>query len=836
MAAAVKLRIRAAAALAVACTVLAVAAQWRPQEAGKVAGGGELHPQATGSDTGSGAAGVLPYAAWIWLDEAAAASALPPAVSPEVLAVRGELDTDRPVNPELVARVAATGARVRLASRWLRAIAVEADSGMLARLADMPEVIRITAIRSGTAAGQGARTVGALPAAGAVAGWGAGAWQPAAPAPQDSARYGATWAPLLELNIPALHALGIDGRGVRIAIFDTGFLLQHEALAGRQVAAQRDFINNVNSAGPHPADPPNQLRHGTAVWSLLGGYREGQLVGGAPEASYYLAKVKRAGPDRRADEDRWVAAAEWADSLGVHVINSSIGFRNDFIDREPIPYGALDGNTTATTRAADEAARRGILVVVAVGNSGPAGGSLWAPADGDSVISVGSVDRLQEGRVAIPTDVSSRGPTADGRAKPELAARGAALTAASAVNPTFYETGFTGSSFATPFVAASAALFRQAWPGLSAMAIRSALMLAGSEAARPNNVVGHGVPDVAGAVMMPEGIVLGPQSLTTLDLEGSLTTVLPTFRWETPLVFSQMRPILYTVQVARDSAFQNLVYADTVREANVFMARTPLPPTERAWWRVVATSEASGVTRVSAPRPSFRVPPWVRLLTYNSPETVFTDSLRPTFAWAPLSAPAPVGPFTYDVEVLSVATGLVVQVMPGLTTSTVRVTDPLLPNMAYRWRVIVRSRTGHTATVESQAPFVVQSSEAPPATILYRPFPNPFPYFLTGDGTSVWFDLHRRGPVELNVYDLRGRLVKRMIPARPDCGIVWLSAGLYGRGSSQINTPGGVNCAFTRWDGSDENGRRVPAGVYIFRLRANGVTDVHRVLFQPPAF
>jgi serine protease AprX len=797
------------------------------------------------------------YGVWVWLEVAPRVD-LAPAVSDDVIAARGVLDTDYPVDPDLVARIAATGARVRYASRWLRAVAVDADSATLAALRAMPEVSRITRIRTGEAAGSGgawvaapagtataesaeAGAAAAEAAAGSVpAGSAAGAFSGPAgwAAAQDSARYGVTWAALQELNIPVLHGLGMRGGGSRIAIFDTGFYMQHETLSGRQVVAQRDFVNNAFSIGPHPNDPPSQLRHGTAIFSLLGGYREGRLIGGAPDAFYYLAKVKRIGPDTQADEDRWVAAAEWADSLGVHIINSSIGFRSNFSDREPIPYGELDGNTTVTTRAADEAARRGIIVVVAVGNAGPAAGTLWAPADADSVISVGAVERLlQPGRQALPTNVSSRGPTADGRTKPELAARGVDITAASTFDNVSYEGGFTGSSFATPFIAASAALFRQAWPGLSAMAIRSALMLAGSDAARPNNAVGFGVPDVAAAIMLPEGIVLGPQSLSSLDLQRALTTVLPTFRWETPLVHSQMRPIVYTVQVAADSGFQSIVYSDTVRDANTLTARLPLQPMEQAWWRVVARSEATGVQRTSPQRPSFRVPPWVRLLSYNDPQPVFTDSVRPTLSWAPLAAPAPAGPFTYDVQVIAVATGQVVQQMLNLTTSSVRVTEPLVPNLAYRWRVVVRTRTGQTTTVESIAPFVVHSSEAPPATLLYRPFPNPFPQVIHSPvGTNIWFDISERGPVELNVYDLRGRLVRRLIPARTDCGELVLSPGLYGRGGHIINLPDAPDCALTRWDGTDEHGRTVSAGVYVIRLRAGGIVDVQRVLYRPPSF
>jgi hypothetical protein len=421
--------------------------------------------------------------------------------------------------------------------------------------------------------------------------------------------------------------------------------------------------------------------------------------------------------------------------------------------------------------------------------------------------------------------------------KPELAASGTGITAASTVAVTAYETGFSGSSFATPFIAASAALFRQAWPNLSIMAVRSALMTAGSNRLAPNNVVGFGVPDVAAAVMLPEGIVFGQQALSSVDLEGALTTVLPTFRWETPLVHSRFRPLVFRIEVARDSTFSELVYADTVRDANILTARQPLPRMERAFWRVVATSLSTGVDRRSAPRPSFRVPPWVRLLTYNEPEAVFTDSVQPTLSWAPLAAPAPAGPFTYDVQVISVATGQVAQQMLGLRTSTVRVPEPLQPNQAYRWRVLVRSATGASDVVESLAPFVVQSTEAPPATILYRPFPNPFPQSaFRADGTAVWFDLHEEGPVELNVYDTRGRLVRRLIPARSDCGEVVLAPGLYGRSAGAVSATAGPECVLTRWDGRDENGRQVGAGVYVIRMRANGVTDVQRVLYQPQRF
>src|SRR5690606_27513914 len=110
------------------------------------------------------------------------------------------------------------------------------------------------------------------------------------------------------------------------------------------------------------------------------------------QADLILAKVDREPGDTQADEDHWVAALEWADSLGARIVNSSVGFRYTFTDKEPYPFDVMNGRTTPTSRAASTAARRGILVVTAVGNYGPAPGTLVAPADADSVIAVGAVD------------------------------------------------------------------------------------------------------------------------------------------------------------------------------------------------------------------------------------------------------------------------------------------------------------------------------------------------------------------------------------------------------------------------------------------------------------
>jgi serine protease AprX len=780
------------------------------------------------TEHGAAAPGPAPlYGAWVLLHPDSAASSLPAPLGADAIRARALLDTDRPVNPDLVARIAGTGARIRVVSRWLRAVAVDADSVTLARIRAMPAVVGISPIRSASVA-DGAMEISKPSSAWILQPTGA-----ALPGAVDSAFYGATTAALRELNIPVLHELGFTGTGVRVGIIDSGFFLSHESLAGRIVPAQFDFINRTPGVGDRPGDPVDQARHGTAVMSLFGGFAPGRLVGGAYSASFHLAKVKVAGQfDSRGDEDRWVAAVEWADALNVRLINSSIGFRDRFSDRENIPYGDLDGNTTLTTRMADEAARRGMLIVVATGNSGPQGGSIWAPADADSVLSVGAIDSLTAQRAAVPLPISSRGPTADGRTKPELVARGARIVAASPFSLTAYEGNLIGSSYAAPFVSAGATLFMEAWPNLSVMAVRQALMAAGSRAGSPDNIVGHGVPDVAAAIMFPEGVLLSSSSLATTDLQGNLTTIVPRFSWFAALIHPSMRPIRYTIEVARDSLFQNIIYTDAVEESFQHSARVPLRPVERAWWRVVARSP-QGIQRVTAARPSFRVPSWVRLLSLNEPEAVFTEDARPQLDWAPLSAPEPIGPFIYDVQIISVANNEIVQQMRNLTSASVRVTEPLTANQAYRWRVIARTRTGVADTVLSRAPFVIQSAEAPPATILYQNFPNPFPSFAGGRSTRIWFDLAHDGPVELAVYDLRGRLVRRLIPARTDCGVVSLKAGLYGRSGQLINSIVDEGCALTSWDGVDARGQTAPRGVYLLRLQAGGLAEVRRMLFMP---
>jgi subtilisin family serine protease len=766
------------------------------------------------------------YAVWLYLDSAAARSDAPPALGPAALARRRAQgiplrDVDRPIAPRLVQLIRQTGARVRVESRWLRAVSVEATVPQLHALQRLPFVRRIQPVGRLQAA-VGPRLSGAM-----AAGQSSGRTGLLVEAPEpDSASYGVNYRAMAVMGIPQVHELGLSGQGVGIAILDTGFERQHEALRGRIVGGQYDFINSdtVVANQPGEAAAGDQERHGTSVWSLIGGLTDGLIKGPAYNATFFLAKVDSVARfdfepgDTGGDEDRWVDAAEWAEEMGAKIISSSVFFRSDFSDRPPIPFQELNGNVTATSIAAKQAARSGILVVQAIGNALRADGSLAAPADADSILAVGAVD-LNGEPVDLGVTSSARGPTSDARRKPEVVAVGVNLAAANSVNEVGLTYGLSGTSYSTAIMAGAAALFMEAWPELSAQAVRRAFLLAGDHAESSNNLVGWGLPNLGAAIMFPEGLATSSISTATLA---------PVFNWS-GLLYDKLRPITFTLRLATDSLIEQVVATDSTRDALSLTLRAPLRPGSVLWWRVTARSP-NGITRRSDTGGPFTVPDWVTQITLAGDQETFTETTRPEFAWVPLPAPPPIGPLTYDVEVLANGTLEVVQFQRNLTDTRTTMPLPLTANVAYRWRVIAHTQGGQVDTVTSANPFVVNSSEDPPATVLFQNFPNPFPTDLGLTSTRIWFNLAASSIVELTVHDLRGRLVRTLIPARPSCSIQLLPAGLYGRPGSPVD---GDDCILTTWDGRDQQGERLPRGIYVLRLLANGKPEYRRMLYQP---
>ena len=547
------------------------------------------------------------------------------------------------------------------------------------------------------------------------------------------------------------------------------------------------------------------------------------------DAEFLLAKVdvvQFGDEDLAADEDRFVAAIEWAEQNAARIISSSLTFR-DFVDKADYAPTQLDGNTALSTRMVDEAARRGVLIVNAIGNFGPDPMTLWAPADADSIIAVGAIDTLGQPVTLSGSRSSSRGPTANGRLKPELVTLGKGLTAARSRDLNAYDSDLEGTSYTTPLIAGVAAMFMQAWPNLTIMAVRSALILSATRADNPDNNVGFGVPNVSSAILFPEG--LQAVGITAVNLQNELTTIQPTFTWSAPLHDSRFGPVRYRLEVATDPAFTSLVYTDTTSIAFSLTVKRPLKPAPQLFWRVVAEAfpDIRRSTRVSAP---FSMPKWVQLTTLNDPRGSFTDEQRPILRWDPLAAPPPSGPLLFDVQVLNAVNGVIVATLRNLTTVSTQPPEPLAANVNYRWRVIARSALGIADTTTSLGTFVVTSATKPPVTLLYQNFPNPFPRLDLGENsTHIWFDVNSASPVELAVYDLRGRLVRQLIPAASSCGTVTLEAGEYGRGISGETDP----CVATEWNGRNEHGETVARGVYVLRLRAGGTSQIKRIVYMP---
>ncbi len=320
--------------------------------------------------------------------------------------------------------------------------------------------------------------------------------------------YGGSYDQLSQIGAVPLLELGYNGSGtvtggdpVLVCVLDTGFRLDHEALEHVNVIARYDFIQGDTVVQNEEGDHLDQDRHGTMVLGALAGYHEGDLVGPAWGADFLLAKTEIYGDEIEIEEDNWVAGIEWADSAGAEIVSSSLGYIDWYMPSD------LDGDTPLCTRVADIMAEHGIIVVTAMGNYGAGGDTtLIAPADGDSVIAVGAVDR--SGYIA---SFSSRGPTADGRIKPDLVALGVGTHTVQYSTYDSYAQG-TGTSMSTPLVAGLCAQLLEILPDLTPVSMSELLKATSSRSENPDIVYGYGIPDGAlasGIDIDPTAIALG---------------------------------------------------------------------------------------------------------------------------------------------------------------------------------------------------------------------------------------------------------------------------------------------------------------------------------------
>jgi hypothetical protein len=365
--------------------------------------------------------------------------------------------------------------------------------------------------------------------------------------------------PISMVNGIPLQNSGYLGKGILIAVTDGGFYnadviqaLDH--LHNRKgVVATYDFVErNEFVYGFH--------NHGTAVLSVLAGKIPGKIAGTAPGADYLLLRTEDTTAEYPAEEDYWVAAAEYADSAGADIISSSLGY---YIFDNPAfnyKFSDLDGNTAFITRAADIAASKGILVVCSAGNERD---NDWkriiAPSDGDSVIAVGAVDR---DRNIAP--FSSAGPSADGRTKPDNVAMGVGVPVQIILNSVVKS---NGTSFSCPVVSGMAACLMQAVPKAKNTDIINALHLSSDKFTLPDTLCGYGIPDVTRAVIiLQDKYIEKPENETAAGPNPFISDLRITFR-QVPdylvLEIYTISGILVTKRDYSDFIGRELIISDT---------------------------------------------------------------------------------------------------------------------------------------------------------------------------------------------------------------------------------------------------------------------------------
>ncbi|MEN8157688.1 MAG: S8 family peptidase [Bacteroidota bacterium] len=298
--------------------------------------------------------------------------------------------------------------------------------------------------------------------------------------------YGVATEQVQQVKTDVLHRAGYTGAGVRIAVLDAGFknvdsLPSFEPMIREgRLLGTRNFVND--------SDVYRLVSgHGMSVLSIIGAHWEGEMMGTAPHASYFLCTTENIHQETRIEEIAWIEAAEYMDSLGYDLFNTSLGYSDFDGTGYDYSYRDMDGQTTFISRAASMLADKGIVSCHSAGNSGD---NLWyritAPADASNILTVGAVDST-----GIITDFSSRGPSWDGRVKPEVVAMGRATGIQHGSGGVARG---SGTSYSSPVIAGSAASLWQAYPDMPARELIYRIRDSGDRLDNPDATYGYGLP------------------------------------------------------------------------------------------------------------------------------------------------------------------------------------------------------------------------------------------------------------------------------------------------------------------------------------------------------
>ncbi len=391
---------------------------------------------------------------------------------------------DIPVNPQYLQAVAECGVQLLNPSKWLNGVSVYAtNAAAIDAVNALPFVSTVRNCPNDPKAQEMKER------------WLADEMKPVAASRAMYGYYGGAESQVKQLKVNVLHDQGFDGTGVVVAVLDGGFYgtddhpcFDNMRAEGRFLGV-REFVYGVSTVY-------SQSTHGTSCLSTMAAYVPNIMVGTAPKASYYIIHTEDGAAENIVEEYNWVSGAEYADSLGVDVCSTSLGYNGFDMPQWDHPFAHFDGHTAPMTIGAEIAASRGMICINAAGNNGGGTCTLGIPGDAEHILTIGAVN--SNGNRA---DFSSVGPTYDGRIKPDVMAMGEGSYVASGYSAWEgeYYNG-NGTSFATPILAGAVACLRQARPYASVQAICDAIRQCSDRVNTPDSYYGYGIPDFSQAM------------------------------------------------------------------------------------------------------------------------------------------------------------------------------------------------------------------------------------------------------------------------------------------------------------------------------------------------
>jgi hypothetical protein len=387
--------------------------------------------------------------------------------------------TDLPVNPSYLSQIKNLGIQVQCTSKWMNAATLLlADTSKMSQVRALSFVkkVQYTGLRSA-----------ALPVSQKMK------------SETETFNYGSATTQINQINGAYLHNLGYTGKDIVIGVLDAGFYNANVNPAFDSLRIQNRLLGTKDFAEPN-SNVYTLDTHGANVLSIMTGNLPGQFLGVAPHSSFWLIRTEYAPTEYVVETDFWCAGIEFADSVGVDVVNSSLGYTQFDDSTMNFTYADMNGTVSRASRAANIASKKGIIVCNSAGNDG---NKSWhyvgSPADADGILGIGAATST-----GVPSSFTSFGPSSDGRVKPDVSAMGT-LTAYVYNNGT--PSNGNGTSYSSPVMAGMVACLLQGYKERNlprtVEAVRAALIHSGNLFNAPTTQLGYGIPDFEYALKYP---------------------------------------------------------------------------------------------------------------------------------------------------------------------------------------------------------------------------------------------------------------------------------------------------------------------------------------------